>query len=248
MYFAVVQTLARQIRRPSARRAHDHGARQTTVDFADRTSTTVQGGRMAQGCSRFSNLASLAQLQVCSLREMSRLEHKTMGAGKIKQGIPDYRPTTCLCNRAGRASHATRALSVISKLRIVISQEGSKTEAMSGAKQDYWQYDARLISRSYVKIRDVVCNREKITELVSGSFIFASILQVSLALDAARGLQALHEAPGGPIVHYDIKPQQMMLDANGRIKINDLNTCQFADADMDGNSCPFTMSATGVGE
>eukprot|EP00903_Cladosiphon_okamuranus_P005887 g5822.t1 len=54
---------------------------------------------------------------------------------------------------------------------------------------------------------------------------------VSLALDAARGLQALHEAPGGPIVHYDIKPEQMMLDKHGRIKINDLNTCQFADAD-----------------
>lgn len=73
------------------------------------------------------------------------------------------------------------------------------------------------------------------------------LFQVSLALDAARGLQALHEAPGGPIVHYDIKPQQMMLDQNGRIKINDLNTCQFADADVNGNSCPFAMSAVGVG-
>ena len=49
-------------------------------------------------------------------------------------------------------------------------------------------------------------------------------------------------------MHYDIKPQQMMLDENGRVKINDLNTCQFADADADGNSCPFAMSAVGVGE
>ena len=75
----------------------------------------------------------------------------------------------------------------------------------------------------------------------------SAALQVSLALDAARGLQALHEAPGGPIVHYDIKPQQMMLDENGRVKINDLNTCQFVDADVNGNSCPFAMSAVGVG-
>eukprot|EP00752_Nemacystus_decipiens_P007117 g6375.t1 len=74
----------------------------------------------------------------------------------------------------------------------------------------------------------------------------AALDAVSLALDAARGLQALHEAPGGPIVHYDIKPQQMMLDENRRVKINDLNTCQFADADINGNSCPFAMSAVGV--
>ena len=71
--------------------------------------------------------------------------------------------------------------------------------------------------------------------------------QVSMALDAARGLQALHEAPGGPIVHLDIKPQQMMLDKDGRVRINDLNTCRFLDADTDGNSCPYAASAMGVG-
>lgn len=69
-----------------------------------------------------------------------------------------------------------------------------------------------------------------------------------MALDAARGLQALHEAPGGPIVHFDIKPHQMMLDANGRLKINDLNLVRFPRADKDGNSCPFKSSASGVGE
>ena len=71
--------------------------------------------------------------------------------------------------------------------------------------------------------------------------------QVSMALDAARGLQALHEAPGGAIVHFDIKPQQLMLDKNGRIKINDLNMCRFVDADADGNSCAFESGASRVG-
>ena len=68
-----------------------------------------------------------------------------------------------------------------------------------------------------------------------------------MALDAARGLQALHEAPGGAIVHFDMKPQQLMLDRNGRIKINDLNMCRFVDADVDGNSCAFESAASRVG-
>lgn len=69
-----------------------------------------------------------------------------------------------------------------------------------------------------------------------------------MALDLARGLQALHEAPGGPIVHFDIKPQQMMMDADGKLRINDLNLVRFPDADKDGNSCPFKCGASGVGE
>lgn len=68
-----------------------------------------------------------------------------------------------------------------------------------------------------------------------------------MALDAARGLQALHEAPGGAIVHLDIKPQQLMLDGNGRLKLNDLNMLRFADADVDGNTCSFEMAASRVG-
>eukprot|EP00903_Cladosiphon_okamuranus_P005886 g5821.t1 len=70
---------------------------------------------------------------------------------------------------------------------------------------------------------------------------------VSMALDAARGLQALHEAPGGAIVHFDIKPQQLMLDSKGRVKINDLNMCRFVDADADGNTCAFESKASRVG-
>lgn len=61
-----------------------------------------------------------------------------------------------------------------------------------------------------------------------------------LALDAARGLQALHEAPGGPIVHFDLKPQQLLLDQEGRLKINDLNMCRFMARDGRGDTCPFS--------
>lgn len=61
-----------------------------------------------------------------------------------------------------------------------------------------------------------------------------------MALDAARGLQALHEAPGGPIVHFDLKPQQLMFDEHGRVKINDLNMARFMDRSATtGDLCPF---------
>jgi len=32
---------------------------------------------------------------------------------------------------------------------------------------------------------------------------------VTMSLDAARGLRALHDHPGAPIVHFDIKPSQV---------------------------------------
>lgn len=62
-----------------------------------------------------------------------------------------------------------------------------------------------------------------------------------MALDAARGLQALHEAPGGPIVHFDLKPQQLLLDTAGTVKVNDLNMCRFmSSAPVTGETCPFS--------
>lgn len=70
---------------------------------------------------------------------------------------------------------------------------------------------------------------------------------LTLSLDAARGLQALHEAPGGPIVHYDIKPHQLMLDDKGILKINDLNMCWFTSLDAEGNSCSSKKEASRPG-
>lgn len=60
-----------------------------------------------------------------------------------------------------------------------------------------------------------------------------------MALDAARGLQVLHEMPGGPIVHLDIWPPNLLLDVQGRLKINDFNACHFIATDGAGHSCAF---------
>lgn len=40
-----------------------------------------------------------------------------------------------------------------------------------------------------------------------------TVLQMSL--DATRGLQVLHEAPGGPIIHNAMRPEQLLVYGNG---------------------------------
>lgn len=70
---------------------------------------------------------------------------------------------------------------------------------------------------------------------------------VVLSLGAARGLQALHEAG---IVHYDIKPAQMLVtDSSSRgpdggeplVKLNDFNVVFFTSSGPDGTPCPFIV-------
>jgi hypothetical protein len=50
--------------------------------------------------------------------------------------------------------------------------------------------------------------------------------QINLALEVFRGLQALHDVPGGPIVHADIDAKQFLVQKH-YIKLNDFNRCRF---------------------
>lgn len=70
---------------------------------------------------------------------------------------------------------------------------------------------------------------------------------IRMALDAARGLRAIHEIPGGPVVHADLQPRQLLLNEKGVVKLNDLNRCRFMGKDQAGLPCPFKISkANGV--
>lgn len=52
--------------------------------------------------------------------------------------------------------------------------------------------------------------------------------RLKLAIDMAKGLQALHEVPGGPILHADITASQFLVSSSsGRLKVNDFNRCRF---------------------
>ncbi|CAM9931054.1 unnamed protein product, partial [Hapterophycus canaliculatus] len=94
-----------------------------------------------------------------------------------------------------------------------------------------------------------LCDTTVVTEYYSTSFqglIFRDkrplpIRQVvSMALDAARGLQALHEMAVS--VHVDMKPQQLLIDETGRVRLNDFNSAHIMSIDKDGKFCPVQAS------
>ncbi|DAZ97565.1 TPA: hypothetical protein N0F65_005537 [Lagenidium giganteum] len=50
---------------------------------------------------------------------------------------------------------------------------------------------------------------------------------LEIARDAARGLQQLHAAAGGPFAHTDIQTRQFLIDANGTVLLNDFNRVKY---------------------
>lgn len=65
---------------------------------------------------------------------------------------------------------------------------------------------------------------------------------IAISLDVANAVQALHKTAAiAPIVHFDVKPAQMLMTADGRVKLNDFNTAWFMSTGPDGTPCPFTL-------
>ena len=63
---------------------------------------------------------------------------------------------------------------------------------------------------------------------VGDKIVVTSDKRIQLALDMVRGVQAIHEIPGGPIVHADLQAKQFLISRQtGTVKINDFNRCRF---------------------
>jgi Protein kinase domain len=93
---------------------------------------------------------------------------------------------------------------------------------------------------------DVIYGDEDGTiDLVIGSkrVNVTSATKVQWALDVTRGVQALHELSGGPIVHTDIQAKQFLISpTTGIVKINDFNRCRFmAKSNVTGRPCKFRI-------
>ena len=66
--------------------------------------------------------------------------------------------------------------------------------------------------------------------------------RLKLAIGVMKGLVALHEVEGGPIVHADITAKQYLISDTGEIKVNDFNRCRFmAHYKKDGSPCKFII-------
>lgn len=93
--------------------------------------------------------------------------------------------------------------------------------------------DTTLVTEAYpVDIQQAI--RERTTLLTIDE-------AVAMSLDAITGLRALHEAADGPIVHYDVKPAQLLVTENGRVKLNDFNVAWFMSRGTDGSPCAFNV-------
>ncbi|CAN0242595.1 unnamed protein product, partial [Hapterophycus canaliculatus] len=58
---------------------------------------------------------------------------------------------------------------------------------------------------------------------------------VSMSLDAAIGLKALHEVADAPIVHFDVKIDQLFVDDDGNVSLADFNLAYFMGTKLDGS-------------
>jgi serine/threonine protein kinase len=66
--------------------------------------------------------------------------------------------------------------------------------------------------------------------------------RLRLALDVARGIEAIHSIPGGPIIHADIQSQQFLVTPDGTVKLNDFNRCRFMPSrNITGEKCPIRI-------
>jgi hypothetical protein len=72
--------------------------------------------------------------------------------------------------------------------------------------------------------------------------------RLRLALGIAKGVQAMHETEGGPIIHADIVPQQFLVANDGTVKLNDFNRCRFIPhKNSTGEACDVKIpSAPGI--
>ena len=66
--------------------------------------------------------------------------------------------------------------------------------------------------------------------------------RIRLARDMASGLAALHDIPGGPILHADVTARQFLVSPSGTLKVNDFNRCRFmANNTLTGGNCPVRI-------
>ncbi|CAB9514162.1 protein kinase [Seminavis robusta] len=67
---------------------------------------------------------------------------------------------------------------------------------------------------------------------------------LQLALGVVKGVAALHQVPGGPIVHADVADKQFLIDpTQGVVKLNDFNRCRFMGHQKEAphQSCTFRI-------
>ena len=109
---------------------------------------------------------------------------------------------------------------------------------------DIYSYCANSVLTEFIPVPldALISNEEKIEAEETGGVNRESAEgRLRLALDVAKGMKALHEIPGGPIIHADIQPRQFLVSPNGVLKVNDFNRCRFMAQDAKGVPCKLMI-------
>jgi len=113
---------------------------------------------------------------------------------------------------------------------------------------DIFSYCGNSVLTEWVDktLQDVVIDAKEINSMNSTVDVYPTRKtpegRLRLALDVARGLEAIHSIPGGPIVHADLTTKQFLVTADGTVKLNDFNRCRFmASRNQTEEPCPFRV-------
>lgn len=109
---------------------------------------------------------------------------------------------------------------------------------------DIYGYCANSVLTEFISVPlDALLNTEEKIEVdeTGGANRGSTEGRLRLALDVAKGMKALHEIPGGPIIHADIQPRQFLVSPDGVLKVNDFNRCRFMAQDARGVPCKLMI-------
>ncbi|XP_074558059.1 G-type lectin S-receptor-like serine/threonine-protein kinase LECRK1 [Curcuma longa] len=217
-------------------------------------------GRLLLGSSGFLNLiliGSLIAVLVCNqrntthsvwkLRSLEELNLRTFSYKELEQATKEFKEELGrgafgvvykgeLPSSSGSAKPV--AVKRLDRLRKMIDDDGDKefTNEVRSIGKTYHKNLVRLIGYCHEESQRLLVyeymSRGSLQEFLFGGERPPWEQRASIAIGIARGLMYLHEECSAPIIHCDIKPQNVLLDDNLTARISDFGLAKLLRTDQ----------------